>query len=329
MKCSPSSKPPPGWAITAYSASPGPTWESQGDDGGYKEQAAMTAKTDPKWRRFERLVEQIQRTLTPDAYIRFDEKIMGNLSRTLRQFDVTVRQGDMLTVFDCKDYKKPIDVKDVEQFIPMVEDVGANHAVIVSAKGFSKGAINRGKAAGVGLFKVVDAEKHDWQTYMTIPVLEECWVVIQSRWKVTSFALDRLAVAGDLELYDVSMRPVGTLRDLLNRRIQEEGALREPGQHEDIDLFAGPTFAEAADGETVSNHVQADIQVREDLYLHQVPLTNIKGFEDVVSGGIHTRDFITDWIDANDMTGTTQKIPNRSMLPVRPMLIYTTSQITL
>lgn len=297
----------------------------------------MLAKSDPKWKRFERLVEQIQRTLTPDADVRFDDKIMGNLSQTLRQFDVTVRQGDLLTVFDCKDYKKPVDVKDAEQFIGMVADVRANRAVIVSAKGFSKPAVNRGKAAGFDLFTVMDAEKHDWHTAIFLPVLEECWVVESKRWRTFSFALDRLIpdlennyrAIDDVLLYDVGMKPLGTARELLNRRIAEDAALRVPGIHDQVEIHAGPTFAKATDGEVINIGLQGDIRVREDLFLHTVPLTHLKGFRDVVTEGIRTRLFVTEWIDANNVAETTVKIPHRNMLAVRPIFIFTTSQNTL
>jgi len=280
-------------------------------------------------------VEQIQRTLTPDANVCFDEKIMGNLSGALRQFDVTVRREGVLTVFDCKDYKNRVDVKDVEQFIGMVADIGANRAVMVSAKGFSKSALNRGKAAGLDLFTVVDAEKHDWQTVTTIPVLEECWVIEASRWKTTCNAIETLvpegterSLLGAITLYDVAMKALGTLHDLLNARIAAIPSLRTPGQHADIELFEGPTFAKTEDGEIVSVHAQADIRVREDLYIHIVPLTHIQGFQNAVTGNIHTRGFITEWIDMNSLPETTVQISSRAMLAINPMFIFTTSKNT-
>ena len=59
-----------------------------------------------------------------------DAKLPGRKSQRTRQIDVLVRQKigqyEMLIVLDCKDYARPVDVKGVEEFHGLLDDVGAN-----------------------------------------------------------------------------------------------------------------------------------------------------------------------------------------------------------
>jgi hypothetical protein len=51
--------------------------------------------------------------------------------------------GEELMVVDCKRYGSNVDIKDVEAFIGLVEDVGAGIGLLVTTEGFTQGAINR------------------------------------------------------------------------------------------------------------------------------------------------------------------------------------------
>jgi predicted helicase len=109
----------------------------------------------PKWKQFEELIAEIQQELTPDAKIQTNIKRQGRRSGTSRQIDIVVEfrvgQFDVSIVIDCKDYKSAVDIKDVEAFIAMIEDLGVTKGAIVSASGFSQAAIQRGKDAGTTL----------------------------------------------------------------------------------------------------------------------------------------------------------------------------------
>jgi hypothetical protein len=48
---------------------------------------------------------------------------------------------------DCKCFSRNVDVKNVETVMGLVEDVGADLALIVTTEGFSEGAKRRAKAA--------------------------------------------------------------------------------------------------------------------------------------------------------------------------------------
>lgn len=75
------------------------------------------------------------------------EKIVGKYSKVERQIDIFI-EGEIAgyeikIVVDCKYFSKNIDVKQVESFCSMVEDVDAHQGVLITKKGFSKAAINR------------------------------------------------------------------------------------------------------------------------------------------------------------------------------------------
>ena len=89
----------------------------------------------------EQLVQKIQKQLAPQAEVLHNVKLPGRSSNEDRQIDVLVRekvgQYDINIIIECKDHKRPIDVKGVEEFAGLLNDVGAQKGVLVCPKGFS------------------------------------------------------------------------------------------------------------------------------------------------------------------------------------------------
>jgi len=74
------------------------------------------------------------------ATVERDVRLPGVRSGRSRQIDVLVRgrifgAADMTMIVDCKRRKTPVDVKAIESFIGMVEDVGAEVGMIVTSSG--------------------------------------------------------------------------------------------------------------------------------------------------------------------------------------------------
>jgi hypothetical protein len=128
---------------------------------------------EPAWRRYER---QIYARLLKaaggegKAEVTFDKKLPGRLSRVERQVDVYVEGefanavGEATMAVDCKHFDRNVDVKGVETFIGLVEDVGTDLGLLVTTKGYSPAAINRAAAArGVRVEIVPYEELEDWQ----------------------------------------------------------------------------------------------------------------------------------------------------------------------
>ena len=128
----------------------------------------------PKWKRFEEFVAGIQKQLAPDAVVEINVRLPG-AAGVLRQIDVCIRkqvgQFRLLIVMDCKDWKDPVDVKGVEEFAGLVEDVGANKGAMVCNSGFTPAAKAKARLKGIDLFAAIDAESVDWPVYASLPAL--------------------------------------------------------------------------------------------------------------------------------------------------------------
>lgn len=99
------------------------------------------------WKKYESEIYDIFRLAYPDTKIKYNQKIFGRYSKAERQIDVLIEgyiAGRKFSlIIDGKHYSKKIDVKDVEEFISMVEDVNAAQGILITSKGYTQAAINR------------------------------------------------------------------------------------------------------------------------------------------------------------------------------------------
>ncbi|MDM8520282.1 restriction endonuclease [Anaerolineales bacterium HSG6] len=97
-----------------------------------------------------------------------------------RQLDVAVCRPEETTPFlvaDAKRHARPIDVKHVEAFLGMMDDVNAEVGILVAPMGFSKAAERRAKAAHLELkiMSLDEALQYRWipfarEIYPTDPI---------------------------------------------------------------------------------------------------------------------------------------------------------------
>lgn len=111
--------------------------------------------SDKDWRRYEKLISNNLEQKFPGCSITFDDSIFGVFSKTDRQIDISIR-GDLagnkiLGIVDCKYYSEKIDVKAVESFIGMLEDLNANIGIMITNNGYSQAAINRSSVTNLKL----------------------------------------------------------------------------------------------------------------------------------------------------------------------------------
>lgn len=107
----------------------------------------------PEWELYERLVarmmvEQLETGLcvTPNAHI------VGRITGVRRQIDVLIEtrhdtDNSRRIIVDAKKRSRKMDVKDVESFRGLMEDVGATHGYLVSPTGYTKTAEKRAQTA--------------------------------------------------------------------------------------------------------------------------------------------------------------------------------------
>jgi len=120
---------------------------------------------DPKWRKFEKIVAGIHLLQAQGAEVKFNDHILGKKTNSQRQIDVSIRFRnsfyEYLTIIECKDEGRKVQVDEIEAFSKKMEDVGARHGVVVSAKGFQKGAIGTATYDNIELFTLTEI-KTDW-----------------------------------------------------------------------------------------------------------------------------------------------------------------------
>ena len=287
----------------------------------------------PKWKRFETLVAKIQQEFTPYATVTLDDKIVGRRSRVSRQIDISVRrtvgQFNILIVIDCKDYSNPIDVKDVEEFLGLIDDVSANKGAMVSSAGFTETAKTRAQDAGVDVYRLVDAEAHDWRSYVAIPVVCD----------FRGFGMVRFVIGGSIAIcnelaqqdpklipiYDQNHNLIGGPLMLLWAMWNRREISEEPGLQR-IRIKPDPIFVKAQDGHFERIEIIGEFEILQKLYFGELPLTKVTGFRDEVTGNLvlpGNTEIITDWIDSVEVETNWRRIPSLDSLAVKPFMILT------
>ena len=229
----------------------------------------LASQKDPKWKRFEALVAKVQSSFSPDVKVSLNEKVKGRHSGVMRELDIVVRrsvgQFQILIVVDCKDYSRPVHVKDVEEFIGLLEDVGANKGAMVAANGFTEAAKTRAKNSGIDLYRLVDAEQHDWQSYVSIPVVCDSRGLGLCRFKIggSDAKLQELASQDPklIRLFDENQEQIGTTLTLLWERWNRREIPTEPGPYLDISVSDTRVFVQANDGPFEQIETMADVNV--------------------------------------------------------------------
>ncbi|WP_242633889.1 restriction endonuclease [Alteromonas sp. KUL17] len=96
---------------------------------------------------YEKEIHEYFSQMYPNSTITYNAKIIGRYSKNERQIDVLIEDEvagfPVKIVIDAKFFSKNIDVKCVESFISMLDDVDASQGLLITQKGYSKAAINR------------------------------------------------------------------------------------------------------------------------------------------------------------------------------------------
>ncbi len=99
------------------------------------------------WRDYEKQVLEYFQVYYPGSQILFDQKILGKFSKVERQIHILIESDvtdkTQRIIVDCKFYSKKINVKHVESFSSMVEDVEGDQGILITNLGYSKAAISR------------------------------------------------------------------------------------------------------------------------------------------------------------------------------------------
>ncbi|SMN02552.1 hypothetical protein SPONN_1297 [uncultured Candidatus Thioglobus sp.] len=99
------------------------------------------------WKTYEKEIFTYFKEQYPDAEITLDIKVIGLYSKVKRQIDILIEQyiagNRIIIAIDGKYFNKKVDVKAVESYIGMLEDIGAHKGLLISKEGFTEAAYNR------------------------------------------------------------------------------------------------------------------------------------------------------------------------------------------
>jgi hypothetical protein len=125
----------------------------------FAEACSWDTHTVEEWRNYEeQIYEMLVEKASPDAQVEFDVRLPGHQSGTERQVDVHVTgefagrvlPGPATLAVDCKCWSRTVNVPDVERFMGLLEDIGADMGLIITTTGFSE-AGKRRAARGRGV----------------------------------------------------------------------------------------------------------------------------------------------------------------------------------
>lgn len=137
------------------------------------------------WKEYEKLVFENIRESFPNADCQFNSKVLGKYSKGKRQCDVLITQtiaGETFKILvDAKYYSKRIDVKSIEDFISMCNDVDVTEGILVTPKGYSELAYNRAEndPSQIILDILSLEDLHHLQGYLAIAYAGEFGCIIQ------------------------------------------------------------------------------------------------------------------------------------------------------
>jgi Restriction endonuclease len=279
----------------------------------------------PDWKKFEQLAAAIQRELAPEARVTENAKLKGK-SGSEREIDILIEQEagqfDLRIAIDCKDYKNPVDVKDVEAFIGLVEDVAANKGAMIASNGFTVTAKSRAIGAGLDLFRLIDTANHKWQSYVSIPAVLRDFQVSNYSFGISGKGRSSFDLRQDFPYMPI-LRSDGSLIDyacnLVAARWEDETIPVEIGEHRDLPLVDEPTFFQGLDFRFEAT-IRLNAAVREVIYFGQLPIVDIRGFKSELDGATHFKTMTTAPINLDTVAREWKQIESIDQLAVKPVL---------
>lgn len=280
----------------------------------------------PDWKELEHLVAMIQTQLSPDATVQHNVMLDGLDSETKRQIDVLVEQNigqyTMRIVIDCKDYSKPVDVKGIEEFQGLVQDVRAQKGALVCPAGFTKSALNRARKLQIDLYRPVSTGKHKWQAQVTAPVLCDFRSSYMS-FGISCSAPKPLSLPYDfynLPVHDENDNLLGTSLETAQANWDNGIYPSEPGEHERFSIFGdSKVFIDNGYEDTVEVNLTLGLIVKQKLYLGHLPIEEINGLADEHTGCVVTNAFTMGGLNPEEVEKKWQHVEDVNTLKFQPL----------
>lgn len=169
----------------------------------------------PPGKELERAVHLFAAALDPKAEVLFDHRVPDRDTGELRQVDVWINAkiGNHIpysVLISCKDYRRPISVPHIDQFIGELRSTGANVGVIYSGSGFTRTAKRKAQSNSIVCCKLYDNRPADMPDAILFPSF-----LCKAR-----FGIDILHLSSELDFKHwndfFDFMPLGTQQNLLD-----------------------------------------------------------------------------------------------------------------
>ncbi len=252
-------------------------------------------KPEKPGKEYERIVAAIHRQFAGDAKVTENETITGKSGQP-RQIDVAVHSSingayPLLIILECKDYKRPVGIGQIDELVGKIDDVGAITGVLVSNSGFTEDAVKRAKQdVRIQLASVVDVENEKVRTRLAIPVICD-YRAPEMRFTVNVSAM-RQFVMDEALMTEIKRKFI----ELWNNGGLED----ELGDHHHTETFRNERDLNVT--------VTYEYRVKRRLFYGPVKLIRTQGILNVTQDTYQTSHFTTDMIDAVDVEQNWQRV---------------------
>lgn len=115
-----------------------------------------------------RLVELIERVThaTANVTVESPKLVPDRETGGLREHDIVLtfkqQHHSFVIALECRDRSRPVNVTEVEAYSDKCRCTGVDKGIIVGTRGFTKTALRKGKARGIGTLTLSEARKMQW-----------------------------------------------------------------------------------------------------------------------------------------------------------------------
>lgn len=114
--------------------------------------------------KYERLAAVVYKTLDTENTVIHDLRLRGEGKLAVHQIDVTIEKdaGAKRILVECKDYQDVVGIGIIRDFHGAVSQIKPDEAIVVTTKGFTKGAVDFAQDEGIKLTILRKFEEDDW-----------------------------------------------------------------------------------------------------------------------------------------------------------------------
>ena len=178
----------------------------------------MPQRTNP----FQKLCASIMLVFYEPEY-QIEESILEKNPRTgvVREIDIRIKNNinpNSNVIIECRNHKRKQDVQWIDEVDGKARSLGYSNVIVISASGFSKGAIDEARDRGIEALHLKKAEEVDWCKWrMAIP---ELGIRIEGPvLRSIDFGIDAEWQGNDPEIIDISQVVLVDKRDNTKRSL--------------------------------------------------------------------------------------------------------------